>query len=238
MHFIIQTIDGQIKHDFSFTLLEAIRYQNWYRNEQVCRFSLIDSGFPDFRIPGIPVGSVEFVSNYLEKYYNLKPAPRNVPDQLITYAGRLIFDGSHLTTRYQKCFAKSNDTIKGFSDFVDPGDVLPAGNYQFSSEIEMDSEWRCFVYQNDLVGLQNYSGDFTLFPDVSKIKEMIRDFSGAPVAYTLDVCVNGQGTFVVEVHDFFSCGLYGFADLRILPHMFARWFDEFIKEGTIEHNNL
>ena len=227
MHFMIQTIDGQIKHDFSFTLLEAIRYQNWFRNEQVCSFSLTDSVLPDFRKSAIPVGSVEFVSNYFEKHLNLKPAPRNVPEQLFTDAGRLISNGSHLTTRYQKCFVKSNDTIKGFSDFVDPGDVLPAGNYQFSAEIEMDSEWRAFVYQDGLVGLQNYSGDFTLFPDVSRIKEMIRNFSGAPVAYTLDVCVNSEGTFVVEVHDFFSCGLYGFADLRKLPNMFAGWFNNF-----------
>jgi hypothetical protein len=232
MHFLIQTIEGKIKHDFSFTLLEAIRYQNWYRNEQVCRFTLTDSVNPDFRKSVIPVGSVEFVRNYLEKHYNLKPAPRNVPDQLISYAGRIIFNGSHLTTRYQKCFVKSNDTIKGFSDFVDPEEILPAGNYQFSEKIEMDSEWRCFVHRNDLVGLQNYSGDFTLFPDVSRIKEMIKNFYRAPVAYTLDVCVNSEGTFVVEVHDFFSCGLYGFADLRILPNMFAGWFIEFIKEGA------
>lgn len=227
MHFIIQTINSQVKHDFSFTLLEAIRYQNWYHNKQVCSYSLTDSVYPDFRKSDIPVGSVEFVSNYLEKHFNLKPAPRNVPGQLISYAGRTIENGSHLTTRYQKYFVKSNDTIKGFTDFVDPKTTLPAGNYQFSAEIDMASEWRCFVYQNDLVGLQNYSGDFTLFPDVSRIKEMIRDFYRAPVAYTLDVCVNTQGTFVVEAHDFFSCGLYGFADLRILPHMFAGWFDSF-----------
>jgi hypothetical protein len=229
MHFLIQTIDGEIKHDFSFTLLEAIRYQNCYRNEQVCRFTLTDSVKPEqnFRKSVIPVGSVEFVSNYLEKHLNLKPVPWNVPELLFPFAGRQIFNGTHTTPRDRKCFVKSNDTIKGFSDFVDPGTILPAGNYQFSTEISMDSEWRCFVYWNDLVGLQNYSGDFTLFPDVNRIKEMIKDFYRAPVAYTLDVFVNSEGTFVVEVHDFFSCGLYGFAVLRILSNMFAGWFNDF-----------
>lgn len=31
------------------------------------------------------------------------------------------------------------------------------------------------------------------------------------------------------VHDFFSCGLYGFADHNILPYMFKDWFKEFTK---------
>ena len=52
----------------------------------------------------------------------------------------------------------------------------------------------------------------------------------APIAYTLDVGINDKGTFVIEVHDFFSCGLYGFADVGILPSMLNRWFQEFISK--------
>ncbi len=79
----------------------------------------------------------------------------------------------------------------------------------------------------ELVGLQNYSGDFVNFPDVKKINKMISVYAG-PVAYTLDVGINSRGTFVVEVHDFFSCGLYGFSDRKILPFMFSKLFHEII----------
>ena len=100
--------------------------------------------------------------------------------------------------------------------------------YQFSQVILIDSEWRAFVYKGKLVGLQNYCGEFTLFPDVEKIKEMIKAYKSAPIAYTLDVGINANGTFVIEVHDFFSCGLYGFSDSS-LPFMFSQWFHQYIQ---------
>ena len=87
---------------------------------------------------------------------------------------------------------------------------------------------RCFVYQNKLVGLQNYSGDFTKFPNVDIINKMIDTYKSSPVAYTLDVAIDKNNTVVIEVHDFFSCGLYGFNDHRILPYMFSKWFNNFI----------
>jgi len=58
---------------------------------------------------------------------------------------------------------------------------------------------------------------------------MIKAYTKAPVAHTLDVAISGGETVIIEVHDFFSCGLYGFADHKILPFMFARWFQEFVK---------
>lgn len=79
------------------------------------------------------------------------------------------------------------------------------------------------------MGLQNYSGEFTKFPSVNKINAMIKHYKSAPIAYTLDVGVNDNGTFVIEVHDFFSCGLYGFSNYAILPNMYYRWFNEYTR---------
>ena len=57
----------------------------------------------------------------------------------------------------------------------------------------------------------------------------------APVAYTLDIGVKwkegGNETFVIECHDFYSCGLYGFSDLNKLPFMFNRWHLEHINKA-------
>lgn len=33
MKFLLQTINKEIKHDFSFTLLESIDFQNWLKND-------------------------------------------------------------------------------------------------------------------------------------------------------------------------------------------------------------
>ena len=50
---------------------------------------------------------------------------------------------------------------------------------------------------------------------------MINAYADSPYAYTIDVAVLGnKETVLIEVHPFFSCGLYGFADYRVLVDMF------------------
>jgi len=246
MKFVIQKINNEIRHDFSFTLLESIRYHNWLTNSIEMKYKFIDYidrydnknwKFKNFHADYVPVGSVEFVLAYMEQFDIQKPKPMNVPDELIPYAGREIINGNEMTVEFlfakpNKYFIKSNDVIKGLSEFIDTYDTsitVPKGNYQISEFIDIQSEWRCFVYKGQLVGMQNYSGDFTHFPDVWKIKNvMIPAFKSAPISYTLDVgIVNDVDTVVIECHDFFSCGLYGFADHKIYPHMLQRWFNEY-----------
>ena len=93
--------------------------------------------------------------------------------------------------------------------------------------IDIDSEWRVFVFNQTLYGIQNYSGDFTMFPDVKLIKEMIKNYNNNG-AYTLDIGINNDGTFIIECHDFFSCGLYGFSDYKMLPLMFINTWNKLI----------
>ena len=97
--------------------------------------------------------------------------------------------------------------------------------------IDIESEWRCFVYNEKLVGLQNYSGDFTLFPDVEFIEEIINDYKGSPRAYTLDIGINKNGIFLVEIHEFFATGVYGWSNHQLIPLMFKSWFRECINEN-------
>ena len=224
MKFLIQTFDNKIKHDFSFTLLESIEYQNWLNGDKIFNAYLTDNSmFPNY----IPIGSVEFVCKYLKDYYNLVPKPKNIPDKLMgkNWTGRKVINGTEKDIIGKK-FVKSNDKIKSFTEICT---VAPKGNYQISDLIEIDSEWRAFIYDGKLVGLQNYSGEFDIFPDVNKINAMLRAYKSQPIAFTLDVAICGDNTVIIEVHDFFSCGLYGFSDHKILPLMFSKWFYSFIK---------
>lgn len=237
MDFLIQRVKNQIVHDFSFVLLESFKYHKWKNNSIEFDYIFTNNKKPKWVSTEfknyVPIGSVEFVSYYLEVYYGKKVTPKNVPVELFDhkFTQRNVFNGTErdLTGRGKK-FVKSNDKIKLFTEIVNDDFELKPGNYQISDVIKnIDSEWRCFVYHNKLVGLQNYCGEFTLFPDVADINMMIYAYKdAAPVAYTLDVGINDKGTFIIEVHDFFSCGLYGFSDLVNLPYMFDRWFKEYI----------
>lgn len=230
--FLIQTIDNKVKHDFSFQLLEAIDYQNWYCNEK--RYDVILSENCDIE-NCIPVGAVEFVLLYLKKHYGIEGVkPINIPPELmnLTFLKRHVeivdTEKSPVLIKDKPLFIKDNNKIKGFADIITDGSRLK-GEYLVSEVINIDSEWRAFVYRSRLVGLQNYSGDFTLFPDVTLINDMIQTYSQCPPAYTLDVGINKEkGTFLIEVHNFFSCGLYGFHDHRILPQMFIQSFQSLI----------
>lgn len=225
MQFIIQTINGQIKHDFSFMLLEALEYHNWIGNQHTFEFS--DNAIPTTYIP---IGSIEFVGDTLTLMRRKVPKPRNVPESLFKFAGRQIFNGTELNVPQSEVFVKSNNIIKATPIVTRSCDnKLPPGNYQYSELVDFVSEWRAFIWRGELVGLQNYSGDFTVFPDVIRIKKMIKSFTEAPCAYTLDVGLVGNETVVVEVHDFFSCGLYGFDDLQLLPLMFGGWYKEYVR---------
>jgi hypothetical protein len=80
------------------------------------------------------------------------------------------------------------------------------------------------------VGLQNYSGDFTMFPDVDFVNDCIAAYKDSPPAYTLDIGVNSKdGTFVIEVHNMYSCGLYGFNESKLYPQMLIRSFHHLLK---------
>lgn len=221
MKFLIQTFKGEIKHDFAFTLIQSCEYQNWLTmDNDFCTYVL--SEYPD-KEGYVPVGSVEFVMEYLKKYYNLSPLPKNIPSELLhtKFTGRKIINGTEqdITDEF---FVKSNDKIKSFTDICSEA---PKGNYQISEVVDFETEWRAFVYDKKLVGLQNYCSDFTIMPNVETIKEMILSYTSSPIAYTLDIAVMDTKTVVVEVHDFFSCGLYGFCDHNTYPFMLYRWFN-------------
>lgn len=229
MKFLIQTINSEIQFDFQWELIQAIKGTNWFRNEIIYEYVLSDIDIPNC----IPIGSVEFVSNYMKKYYDKEIIPLNIPDVLMKdkYLKRdcKILNKVDINIT-NPTFIKSINTIKGLTDIINKNIEYKEDQYFVSEVINIDSEWRSFIYNRELVGLQNYSGDFTLFPDVKLIKEMIRDYKNSPLAYTLDVGINNDdGTFIIELHNFTSCGLYGWSNHKLLPSMFTNWFRECIE---------
>jgi|DEB0MinimDraft_12_1074336.scaffolds.fasta_scaffold00020_75 hypothetical protein len=72
------------------------------------------------------------------------------------------------------------------------------------------SEYRCFVHEEQLVGIHYYSGDFRVYPDAKVIEEMVSVYKSANCAYTLDVAVLEHGqTVLIEVNDMWAIGSYG-----------------------------
>lgn len=240
MKFIIQTINGDIKFDFQLELINSIEKHNFfYPNDKIEFIKTENPEKIDNPKDYCPIGSVEFVINYFKNNFgeNNCPKPINIPKELLKsrYTKRHV-DNILISDEFKKkhssfnlkLFAKSNDVFKsenngiyenGFTD-------MPNGNFQISSLIdEFKGEFRCFVYEGKLIDIRQYDGDFKLLPDFNLIYEMIDEYKSAPHAYTLDVGVTDKNeTAIIEVHDFFSCGLYGFMEVNKLPFMFWRWY--------------
>lgn len=248
MTFLCQTYGGKVIHDFVFELLQAETYAIW-RGET---FGIIFhegtdfSGLKENPAELTPVGSVEFVSAFLRTFHPEAESalkPLNVPEELFPFAGRRITDiwnrddflrfkdripGFQVTL--PDLYRKSNDKIKSdLNGLVSyPYDATDFRGSQVSETIVILSEWRAFVFRGRIRDLRNYSGDFMVFPDTERIRAMADAYGDkAPVAYTLDVAVTAGGeTVVIECHKFFSCGLYGFSDHKLIPYMLSQeWFE-------------
>lgn len=251
MEFLVQTINGSIQHDFAFELQQAKQYYDWCGSEM--ELSYIDYGDLDkITEPDryIPIGSVEFVSEYLRKFYGKESPliPLNVPEELFQFAGRkinniytyndvmpgkygIMFDIYNYNSVHGnnvKLFRKSLSVIKcgtnGIYDMSDPNNIV---GYQVSEILNILSEWRVFVFKGKIQHICNYSGECMVFPDPAVIEDMVKAYTAAPKAWTLDVAVTEEKkTVVIECHRFFSCGLYGFSDHAIIPKMFSQeWFE-------------
>lgn len=73
--------------------------------------------------------------------------------------------------------------------------------------------------------MQYYNGEFlNYYPDPDAVKDIVskmRDYEAA----TVDIAVTPDDkTVVIEAHEFFSCGLYGFSDYNSLPLMLHRGY--------------
>lgn len=244
MKFLVQKINGKIVHDFAFELIRSKDYYDWL-DEPISVSYTDDLSFQNLSNPEglVPVGSVEFVSEFLRRFFPSAASslrPLNVPEELFGFAGRTIAniykkEDFEPLRHFDELYCKNLDTIK--SQFNRPVYNIQKSfeakyfrGFQVSEHINIVSEWRAFIFDGQILHIANYAGDCLSFPNPDTIKEMVRTYKSAPSVYTLDVAVKDSGeTVIIECHRFFSCGLYGFSDFRRLPIMFTRTWKEMIR---------
>lgn len=189
----------------------------------------------------IPVGTLEFIGAWLKKYHGVDAMhPIEVPDVLKKekYLKReyVIIEKDYLPESGHY-FLKYVSRLKVFSYTGDVGAVekegfaLPNGLYQLSEAVDFVSEYRVIVLEDEIMAIQHYDGDPTVFPDVDLIKEMVlqlmRDH-GKPLAYTMDIgIIRSRGTAIIEMHPAVSFGTYGYSGSD-LPYIYKLGLDYYI----------
>lgn len=217
--------------DVGFKLIEACKYQNWYNGKEEHSIKLVHN--VENSNNKIYVGSIDFVEKALGKMIK----PINIPTELndFEFLHRKIFYGQKSDLRdfmksnkVSSVFVKSNEKCKAFNSMIiDINEIESYLNddydYMFSTTIDnIQAEWRVFVHNNMIRDAKIYMGEWqdNKYIPADFIKKSILTYKNSPKSYTIDIGVTeNKEPFIIEVHNFVSCGLYGFDDYKILPQM-------------------
>ena len=119
--------------------------------------------------------------------------------------------------------------IKNLSDLISCGSCYEDFEVICSEPIEIMSEYRCFIYHDNIIDIRPYNFVDTIGyeynPDV--LKYMLNAFltwEERPVACSLDICVTkDHRTLLVEVNDAYALGCYGLPAITYAKFISARW---------------
>lgn len=195
---------------------------------------------------------IAFVEDTIKHFnkWSMCPFPLNIHSSIEKYYKRKtsITTMGELRKKYTlPLFIKPYSQIKQFDSGVitKPSSLSFFNNIHdntkiFTSEVvDILSEYRCFIYKEELIGLQWYAGDFTLFPNIQIIKSAINDFNNSntiipttqsnkpPIAYTMDFGVTATDTILIECNDAWSIGNYGLEAKVYAKMLRDRWIEIF-----------
>lgn len=246
MNFIFQTGPyNQCAFPFVHAVYDACIQQknDFSRILKFCKFEDLETlelCIDDFE-NWCPVGSVEFVHKWLSLCGLQIPKPINTPKELYKATGlnpRIVTRDSTSRFLYQPVFIKNIDTIKHPLNGVCE-DILPAGDYLVTDYLRggFVAEYRAFIFKGFVQKIVKYSGsagigniDLEFFVD-----DCIRTWNTNITAYTIDVGINYlEELCVIECHNFYSCGTYGFTGYYVLPQMCASWYYQYVINNKIK----
>jgi len=114
--------------------------------------------------------------------------------------------------------------------------LIPLANIPDSAEvlvcepIEIDSEFRVYVHDGEILGVKHYYGDWNKVPSEEFVKEVVRAYKPSPIAYGVDIGVNKEYGFVIEANDGCNLGNYGLDSIHYGEMIVARWY-EIVSQG-------
>jgi hypothetical protein len=222
----LEKINGEWLDDFVY----VSRYPLQRMDYEVVAFDGDDMDrtlFDKFEISknDIIIGSVQVTVKFFNRLGVPIPTYLGYPDSLKNYLGRDIQRCTieEINTPYP-FFIKPAKDVKLFTGSVVESkasldilllycgdDITKDTEVYLSDTIEIVSEYRCFVREGQLKGIQYYAGDFQHYINSSVVKQMIKDYENPPNCYTLDVAFTVSGhTVLIEVNDMWAIGAYGF----------------------------
>lgn len=235
MYFLLQKSDEtplKIEYSILLNILKKDRwryeYMNYSMEDLTFDHGLTPANFPHYFANGIPVGSIEFVSAWMQIFHRHGLNPIEIPeclrkDKYLKREYRIVCADE--IPKNGAWFIKDVSQLKSFTcGFTDMSQVNFCDNgsnqgysidkthyFQVSNLCEILAEYRAYFLGGKLENICNYNGDLSVFPDVNLVLEANAVYSlqdDYPESYTMDLMITKEGTSIIEIHPFTSVGLY------------------------------
>lgn len=210
-----------------------------------------------------PVGTIEFVEKFLSIVHNIPyMAPIEIPEVLRKEEYLLreyrIIDADQVPWTGD-WFIKDASRLKQFSYLGDMSMFMYDGifdrpkendyslhldkshKFVLSKRVCIQSEYRAFVYNDDIKGIQFYNGNPLVMPtedEIKKLRKMVSNYMAddtRPKAYAIDIAViktepKSRDIVLIELCPFACVGTYGFSGN--LPYMYRDGFLWYLQHNT------
>ena len=127
--------------------------------------------------------------------------------------------------------------------------LIPIANIPDEAEvwvcepIKIDSEFRVYVHDGEILGVKHYYGDWDRVPNKGEIERVIKNYKPCPIAYGIDFATSWKQThewdrkrfpncplerpitIVMEVNDGCNLGNYGLDYIHYGEMIVSRWFE-------------
>lgn len=156
--------------------------------------------------------------------------------------GKLWAESQHSDLR--PIFIKPKDKAKLFTGFVchSNTDLYPLDSISkhtrlyCSAVVEWLSEYRVFVNEDEIVGIEHYKGDSALKIDLNVVEDAVKNFKKSAektAAYGIDfgLLKNGE-TALIEWNDGFALGSYGLDKIIYTDLILTRW-NEILQDSLV-----
>ena len=188
----------------------------------------------------IVVADIDATHAHLTRLGIEPPKALNIPDELISFAGREIRYmnmGEFKQDTKLPVFIKGNNHAKEYSDIFGAGVINKESSRQnffigvpdafpvlVSDYVDIVSEYRGYVVDGDLKGIKHYLGDIRVFPDMKVVDAAIKAYTKQPAGYSIDFGITSDGrTLLVEANDGYSLGNYGLEPSLYSTLLAKRW---------------
>ena len=181
------------------------------------------------------VGAFSDVKVALERL-GVNLLPIDYPDELLPFTGRKIWKSTQFTITshpdYWHVFVKPVEDVKRFrgtildksEDLIKLGGGLEDIEVWCSEKVNFLAEWRIWILDGKIIGINPYRGRWDLYPDPKVLQQAVNAYHSAPRAYALDFGITDKReTLLVEVSDAYALSSFGLDSVLYTKILMTRW---------------